>query len=247
MYKLIYLFLLFSATATAAPFSSVWNIDNSRLHGAPKSITEETEYSKYSKKVKVYNFSRDGDLISQVTLNGKASPAFVTELEYDIAGNLKAMHVRKVSSNSNLLSEQAEYERGKLASITRLNSEGKVESTSDISCYPNRLVKSINLNSKLNSTSWEFKFDDHKQLIASIFKENGKIMIRKSFTNDSHGNPVKIITLNKQTGSKVVTDLKYSYDSKGNWIKCTQTINSSWGGDSFKRQVIINRKIKYFS
>ncbi|MCP3965244.1 MAG: hypothetical protein GY750_05870 [Lentisphaerae bacterium] len=247
MYRTMLLLFMFSVTAMATPFSSLWNISNARILGSPKSITEETEYSQNSKKVIVYNFSREGDVISQITLNGKSSPLYVTELEYDIVGNLKAMHVKRVSNNASLLSEEAEYDRGKLTSITRVNADGKIEATSDIACYPNRLVRSINMSSKLQSANWEFKFNDKQQLISSVFRENGQVIMKKNFSNDEHGNPVKIITFNMQTGSKVTTFLNYIYDEKGNWTSCSQEINSSWGGDTFKRQIIIKRKIVYYT
>jgi hypothetical protein len=206
-------------------------IQSNYFHGNHKMKVNTTSYK--------YNELNQLIELKSVIESGEVFPEY---FKYDELGN-KIYHVDLSSTSrkykiwtfntKNLLTEEKYLDSNWTSRTTfYMNSDNKIDSSS---------VEDFSKNVyTAESYIYLYKYDDAGQLIEKIeTTANGKIVLKRTYTNNSHGDPVNEVVFFFESNKTYTISYEYIYDDNMNWISKITKIN----GDLFK---IESNKITYF-
>lgn len=205
----------------------------------------QSNYFHENHKMKVnttsYKYNELNQLI-ELKSGIESGEVFTENFKYDELGN-KIYHADLSSTSRkykfwtfntrNLLTEE-KYLDSNWASRTTFNmdSDNKIDS---------RSVEDFSKNVYTEeSYIYLYKYDDAGLLVEKIeTTANGKIVLKRTYTNNSHGDPVNEVVFFFESNKADTISYEYIYDDNMNWISKITKIN----GDLFK---IESNKITYF-
>ncbi|GAA0876461.1 hypothetical protein GCM10009118_28710 [Wandonia haliotis] len=205
----------------------------------------QSNYFHENHKMKVnttsYKYNELNQLI-ELKSGIESGEVFTENFKYDELGN-KIYHADLSSTSRkykfwtfntrNLLTEE-KYLDSNWASRTTfyIDSDNKIDS---------RSVEDFSKNVYTEeSYIYLYKYDDAGQLVEKIeTTANGKIVLKRTYTNNSHGDPINEVVFFSESNKADTISYEYIYDDNMNWISKITKIN----GDLFK---IESNKITYF-
>lgn len=205
----------------------------------------QSNYFHENHKMKVnttsYKYNELNQLI-ELKSGIESGEVFTENFKYDELGN-KIYHADLSSTSrkykfwtfntKNLLTEE-KYLDSNWASRTTfyIDSDNKIDS---------RSVEDFSKNVYTEeSYIYLYKYDDAGLLVEKIeTTANGKIVLKRTYTNNSHGDPVNEVVFFFESNKADTISYEYIYDDNMNWISKITKIN----GDLFK---IESNKITYF-
>ncbi len=173
-----------------------------------------------------YEFNNNGKIREEtsIVIENDQTETTITKYLYDTKGNL-------IEQNEESLKGTIKY--FKIEKYDTLGRTIEIENSSNIK------------EDKVQREKYLFKGNEKLPIESRSYKD-GKLWSEFIYTNDSHGNPIKIVKKNYLNES--ITDVEindYIYDLQGNWIK--KTTNNVYQEKSFKSYPIITqRKIVYY-